>query len=186
MTSALIGTLSGTVRNLTVSGTRAKTTVNTTPLYCGCIANVLSGATVEDCVVADCEYVTDGRNNVDQYYGGVSGSVAQDSGKSVVRRVQVLGCKLGYAHSKIRTAGIVGGVFSDLDVIGCTVGANGDVETTITGGGNGTGGILGYVWGVRSGGGLPLSQSLAELSAWRQKLRNRRRFPSAIARTRPQ
>ncbi|MBR2941071.1 MAG: InlB B-repeat-containing protein [Kiritimatiellae bacterium] len=150
LTSALIGTLSGTVRNLTVRGTRAKTTVNTTPLYCGCIANVLSGATVEDCVVADCEYVTDGRNNVDQYYGGVSGSVAQDSGKSVVRRVQVLGCKLGYAHSKIRPAGIVGGVFSDLDVIGCTVGANGDVETTITGGGNGTGGILGYVWGDKN------------------------------------
>ena len=152
LTSALIGTLSGTVRNLTVSGTRAKTTVNTTPLYCGCIANALSSATVEDCAVVDCEYVTDGRNNVIQYYGGVAGSVAQNSGKSVVRRIQVLGCKFGYAHSNIRPAGIVGGVFSDLDAIGCSVGSNGDVETTITGGGYGTGGILGYVWGDKDNG----------------------------------
>ena len=144
LTQPLFATLSGSVHDLTLSGSRITQTTTTTTLPFGCLVNALSGATVEDCRIVDCTCTTTVGDR-DQRFGAVAGATVSGSAKSVIRNITVAGCALG--HSAPRKVPYVGGILgaaqSDLDISDCKLVKNGDAGNTILGGASG--GILGAV-----------------------------------------
>ena len=93
LTQPLFETLSGSVHDLTLSGSRITQTTATTTLPFGCLVNALSGATVEDCRIVDCTCTTT-VNDRDQRFGAVAGATVSGSAKNIIRNITVAGCAL--------------------------------------------------------------------------------------------
>ena len=111
LTTPFFGTLSGTVENLTVSGTQCSG--NMWPASSGSygiIAKTGSGVTIRNCVIKDSTFITTvgGSSNRNVKLGGFVGML-DGNGVDLIENCRVVDCTLG-ADGKITSTTVAGGI----------------------------------------------------------------------------